>query len=203
MKTPDTKFIAYVSVIALTVLGTLSGTLICTSNLFPNSKYSFVILILIGAAVIVYNILKRLDKISEKAYENTNTEKQKMIDNLNTLNKAKDAKIAELTKQLELKPVPTDIETLQKKCDAIESFRNSFPYKIADGYVLYNIIRTELSVSSHSRWLFVGQHGDNLWAYSMIRPDTQSYKELLSLAASTTAPQELEELDQSTVLLWK
>lgn len=203
MKTPDTKFIAYVSVIALTVLGTLCGTLICSSNLFPNSKYSFVALILIGAAVIVYNILKRLDNISEKAYANTNEEKQKMIDNLNTLNKAKDAKIAELTKQLELKPIPTDIETLQKKCDAIESFRNSFPYKIADGYVLYNIIRTELSVSSHSRWLFVGQHGENLWAYSMIRPDTQSYKELLSLAASTTAPQDLEELDQSTVLLWK
>ena len=203
MKTPDTKFIAYVSVIVLTVLGTLSGTLVCSSNLFPNSKYSFVALIVLGAAVVVYNILKRLDNISEKAYENTNAEKQKMIDNLNTLNKAKDAKIAELTKQLESKPVPTDIETLQKKCDAIESFRNSFPYKIADGYVLYNIIRTELNVSSHSRWLLVGQHGDSLWAYSMIRPDTQSYKELLSLASSTTVPQELEELDQSTVLLWK
>ena len=79
----------------------------------------------------------------------------------------------------------------------------SFPYTIAEGYVLFGVMRTELKVSAFSRWMLVGEIGGQLWAYSLLRPDTQSHKEMLCLAAGTHAPKELEELDLSKQLLWE
>lgn len=96
----------------------------------------------------------------------------------------------------------SDMELLRKKCETIENFRNSFPYRIAEGYILYNIMRTEIQVSGYSRWQLVGECDNQLWAYTLLRPDTQSYKEMLSLAAATSSPQELSELNISEQLLW-
>lgn len=55
----------------------------------------------------------------------------------------------------------------------------------------------------YSKWLLVGEIGGQLWAYSLLRPDTQSHKEMLCLAAGTHAPKELEELNLSKQLLWE
>lgn len=38
--------------------------------------------------------------------------------------------------------------------------------------------------------------------YTLLRPDTQSYKEMFNLAAATSAPTELKELNISEQLLW-
>jgi len=63
-------------------------------------------------------------------------------------------------------------------------------------------MRTEIQVSGYSRWQLVGEFDNQLWEYSLLRPDTQSYKEMLSLAAATSSPQELGELNVSGQLLW-
>lgn len=97
---------------------------------------------------------------------------------------------------------PEKDELLRKKCDALETFRGSFPYKVHDGYVLYNIMRTELQVSAYSRWQLVGEYDGQLWELSLLRPDTQSYRDMLRLASSTKTPQELSELNQDNTLLW-
>ena len=96
----------------------------------------------------------------------------------------------------------SNTEFLRKKCETIENFRNSFPYRIADGYILYNIMRIEIQVSGFSRWQLVGEFEGQLWEYTLLRPDTQSYKEMLSLAAATAEPAELKELNISEQLLW-
>ena len=96
----------------------------------------------------------------------------------------------------------SDTELLLKKCETLENFRNSFPYRIADGYILYNIMRIEIQVSGFSRWQLVGEFEGQLWEYTLLRPDTQSYKEMLSLAAATAEPAELKELNISEQLLW-
>ena len=113
------------------------------------------------------------------------------------------AKISAFRPETAKGPAPaSETELLRKKCETIENFRNSFPYRIADGYVLYNIMRTEIQVSGYSRWQLVGEFDNQLWEYSLLRPDTQSYKEMLSLAAATSSPQELGELNVSGQLLW-
>ena len=86
---------------------------------------------------------------------------------------------------------------------SIESFRNSFPYKIADGYILYNIMRINLQVGKASTWQIVGDFNGDLWECSIVRPHTQSYKELLTLVASTKEPTEVGALNQSETLLWE
>ena len=63
-------------------------------------------------------------------------------------------------------------------------------------------MRTEIQVSNFSRWQVVGEYDNQLWEYTLLRPDTQSYKEMLSLVAATSVPAELEELNFSKQLLW-
>lgn len=99
--------------------------------------------------------------------------------------------------------VEEEYKTLKNKCDAIEAFHNSFPYKIADGYTLYNIMRTNLQVGRASTWQIVGDYNGDLWECSIVRPHTQSYKELLTLAVSTKEPNEVGALNQSETLLWE
>ena len=99
--------------------------------------------------------------------------------------------------------VKEEYERLKNKCEAIEAFRNSFPYKIADGYILYNIMRTNLQVGKASTWQIVGDFNGDLWECSIVRPHTQSYKELLTLVASTKEPNEVGALNQSETLLWE
>lgn len=43
---------------------------------------------------------------------------------------------------------PSELEQLRRKCEALEKYRSSFPYTIAEGYVLYGVVRTELKVSA-------------------------------------------------------
>ena len=99
--------------------------------------------------------------------------------------------------------VKEEYDNLRQKCEAIETFRNSFPYKIADGYVLYNIMRTDLQVGHASTWQIVGDYNGELWEVSIVRPLSQTYKEMLTLVAATTEPNQIASLNQSTSLLWQ
>ena len=226
MKIPKNKIALLVSILAVSALAVFCGILVMTSDSFtPNTKFSFTVLLLaIEAAVIavLFTMQEQLTQRKDDAaarkeiadQEKAVAEKETELKDKSMAVAAREQNLREQQNELvELKQlvleaarkedVPSELEQLRRKCETLEKFRSSFPYTIAEGYVLFGVMRTELKVSAFSRWLLVGEIGGQLWAYSLLRPDTQSHKEMLCLAAGTHAPKELEELDLSKQLLWE
>ena len=226
MKIPKNKIALLVSILAVSALAVFCGILVMTSDSFtPNTKYSFTVLLLaIEAAVIVVlftmqeQLIQRKDDAAarkeiadqEKAVAERETElkdKSKAVAVREEKLKEQQEEFVELKQKVlaaaRKEDALSELEQLRRKCETLEKFRSSFPYTIAEGYVLFGVMRTELKVSAFSRWLLVGEIGGQLWAYSLLRPDTQSHTEMLCLAAGTHAPKELEELDLSKQLLWE
>ena len=226
MKIPKNKIALLVSILAVSALAVFCGILVMTSDSFtPNTKYSFTVLLLaIEAAVLVVlftmqeQLIQRKDDAAarkeiadqEKAVAERETElkdKSKAVAVREEKLKEQQEEFVELKQKVlaaaRKEDALSELEQLRRKCETLEKFRSSFPYTIAEGYVLFGVMRTELKVSAFSRWLLVGEIGGQLWAYSLLRPDTQSHKEMLCLAAGTHAPKELEELDLSKQLLWE
>ena len=226
MKIPKNKIALLVSILAVSALAVFCGILVMTSDSFtPNTKYSFTVLLLaIEAAVIVVlftmqeQLIQRKDDAAarkeiadqEKAVAERETElkdKSKAVAVREEKLKEQQEEFVELKQKVlaaaRKEDALSELEQLRRKCETLEKFRSSFPYTIAEGYVLFGVMRTELKVSSFSRWLLVGEIGGQLWAYSLLRPDTQSHQEMLCLAAGTHAPKELEELDLSKQLVWE
>ena len=226
MKIPKNKIALLVSILAVSALAVFCGILVMTSDSFtPNTKYSFTVLLLaIEAAVIVVlftmqeQLIQRKDDAAarkeiadqEKAVAERETElkdKSKAVAVREEKLKEQQEEFVELKQKVlaaaRKEDALSELEQLRRKCETLEKFRSSFPYTIAEGYVLFGVMRTELKVSAFSRWLLVGEIGGQLWAYSLLRPDTQSHKEMLFLAAGTHAPKELEELDLIKQLLWE
>lgn len=190
----------------ITALSLIAGIFVGNSDILVNSRYGFVVIICAVATIAVCSIVGYRDKRLEDSYL------KRIIDEEEKADKYKDRlmEIAEekdlLETQLEYYTSGTikeEYETLKNKCEAIESFRNSFPYRIADRYILYNIMRTNLQVGKASTWQIVGDYNGDLWECSIVRPHTQSYKELLTLVASTKEPNEVGALNQSETLLWE
>ena len=220
MKTSKTKILFLVSSVTLSAFASLCGVLVCESHLPYMTKYSFVMLLLIGLCVLLGLLADSFERLSEQLSGNLLAKKEEELQVAGEQLKAVQTQLqttkehllaqqkqteyfkAQIPASGKENPVSNEIDMMRKKCETIESFRNSFPYKIADGYILYNIIRTEIQVSGYSRWQLVGEYEGQLWEYTLLRPDTQSYKEMLSLAAATNAPAELEELNISDQLLW-
>ena len=202
MKIPKNKIALLVSILAVSALAVFCGILVMTSDSFtPNTKYSFTVLLLaIEAAVIVVLFTMQEQLIQRK----DDAAARKEIADQEKAVAERETELKQLVLEAARKEdVPSELEQLRRKCETLEKFRSSFPYTIAEGYVLFGVMRTELKVSAFSRWLLVGEIGGQLWAYSLLRPDTQSHKEMLCLAAGTHAPKELEELDLSKQLLWE
>lgn len=231
MKTPKLIVTDLISILAVTVLSAFCGILIGLSDLPGSTKYSFTVLLLAGCAVVCVFLLNARERVLRQKSEEQLAKQQENIKEqlaeaektLAEKQKSFEKSVGEREKQLAEKerrmeeqrrkaaetivlgqPVAlqSTAEQLRQKCEAIEAFRNSFPYLISDGYLLYNIMRTEVSVSAYSRWQIVGEYGGQLWTLSILRPDSQSYKEMLSLVSATTEPQEIETLDMHTQLLW-
>lgn len=226
MKIPKNKIALLVSILAVSALAVFCGILVMTCDSFtPNTKYSFTVLLLaIEAAVIavLFTMQEQLTQRKDDAaarkeiadQEKAVAERETELKDKSKAVAAREEKLKEQQEEfVELKQkvlaaarkedAPSELEQLRRKCETLEKFRSSFPYTIAEGYVLFGVMRTELKVSAFSRWLLVGEIGGQLWAYSLLRPDTQSHKEMLCLAAGTHAPKELEELDLSKQLLWE
>lgn len=226
MKIPKNKIALLVSILAVSALAVFCGILVMTSDSFTsNTKYSFTVLLLaIEAAVIVvlFTMQEQLTQRKDNAaarkeiadQEKAVAERETELKDKSKAVAAREEKLKEQQEEfVELKQkvlaaarkenAPSELEQLRRKCETLEKFRSSFPYTIAEGYVLFGVMRTELKVSAFSRWLLVGEIGGQLWAYSLLRPDTQSHKEMLCLAAGTHVPKELEELDLSKQLLWE
>ena len=190
----------------ITALSLIAGIFVGMSDILVNSRYGFVVIIISAATVAVCSIVSyrdsRLNDSYLKQFTNAKEETDKYKSRLMEVAEERDSLKAQL-EYYTSGAVKDEYETLKNKCDAIESFRNSFPYKIADGYILYNIMRTNLQVGKASTWQIVGDYNGDLWECSIVRPHTQSYKELLTLVASTKEPTEVGALNQSETLLWE
>lgn len=190
----------------ITALSLVAGIFVGTSDILINSRYGFIVIIFSAATAAVCSIVcYRDDRLNDSYFKQITTvkeESEKYKERMMEIAEERDS----VKSQLEYYTsgtVKEEYEALKNKCEAIESFRNSFPYKIADGYVLYNIMRTDLQVGRTSTWQIVGDYNEDLWECSIVRPHTQSYKELLTLAASTEEPTEVGALNQSDTLLWE
>lgn len=193
----------------INIFAVLSAILICMTRIPVNSKVSFCIAILVGGAMINGVLMYIMQKLHQQSGQDThqkqlNTLSKQTADLINT----KDKEIAELKKKAASLPVihsanrNLDNATLLQKCSLLEEFRGSFPYVVAEGYILLNIMKTEVVISSYSRWQIVGEFGGQLWSLEILRPDTQSYKEMLQLAASTKSPQEIQTFSMHGDMLW-
>ena len=226
MKIPQNKLFRTVFLVSVSVLVVLCCILVAISdNLTPNTKYSFLALLFAGEAAVIFFILQNYQKQNHENDTQRDTPKDReaaLIQKAAELTQresvlsARETAVKEWSRQLEgvkLAAVgnkendgaSSEVEQLRQKCEALEKFRDGFPYIINSekNYLLYNVLRTEVSVSSFSRWTLVGEYNGQLWAYSLLRPDIQSYKEMLYLASGTREPRELQELDLSKQLLWK
>ena len=204
MKTPKLSVLAIITAIAVNIISTLCGIFIWQcEDMLPTSKYSFTCIVLGVVGVSVYFFIRLLQ--SNEANKNLSIieKKDELINTLSKQIADKDSRISELVAEVfSKKDLPEDIKNLQNKCEALENFRSSFPYKIAEGYVIYNIIRLELT-ATYSKWLIVGIFEEELWSYPIMRPAEQKYKEMLRLISSTKEPDDLKELEQSENLFWE
>ena len=204
MKTPKLSIFAIITAIAVNIISTLCGIFVWQcDDMLPTSKYSFTCIILGVVGVSVYFFIRLLQ--SNEANKNLSIieKKDELINTLSKQIADKDSRISELMAEvISKKDLPEDIKNLQNKCEALENFRSSFPYKVAEGYVIYNIIRLELT-ATYSKWLIVGIFEEELWSYPIMRPAEQKYKEMLRLVSSTKEPEDLKELEQSENLFWE
>ena len=204
MKTPKISIFAIITAIAVNIISTLCGIFVWQcDDMLPTSKYSFTCIILGVVGVSVYFFIRLLQ--SNEANKNLSIieKKDELINTLSKQIADKDSRISELVAEvISKKDLPEDVKNLQNKCEALENFRSSFPYKVAEGYVIYNIIRLELT-ATYSKWLIVGIFEEELWSYPIMRPAEQKYKEMLRLVSSTKEPEDLKELEQSENLFWE
>lgn len=204
MKTPKLSIFAIITAIAVNIISTLCGIFVWQcDDMLPTSKYSFTCIILGVVGVSVYFFIRLLQ--SNEANKNLSIieKKDELINTLSKQIADKDSRISELVAEvISKKDLPEDIKNLQSKCEALENYRSSFPYKVAEGYVIYNIIRLELT-ATYSKWLIVGIFEEELWSYPIMRPAEQKYKEMLRLVSSTKEPEDLKELEQSENLFWE
>ena len=204
MKTPKLSILAIITAIAVNIISTLCGIFVWQcDDMLPTSKYSFTCIILGVVGVSVYFFIRLLQ--SNEANKNLSIieKKDELINTLSKQIANKDNRISELVAEvISKKDLPEDIKNLQSKCEALENYRSSFPYKVAEGYVIYNIIRLELT-ATYSKWLIVGIFEEELWSYPIMRPAEQKYKEMLRLVSSTKEPEDLKELEQSENLFWE
>ena len=206
MSSKENRMLFLFLMIVINVFGLIAGIYIGMSQILINSRYGFITIIFVVAGIADYFLLKYRDRRIEdhflQRYSSAEEDARKYKDRLAEVAEERDNyrdRLEYYTKGT----VKEEYDNLRQKCEAIETFRNSFPYKIADGYVLYNIMRTDLQVGHASTWQIVGDYNGELWEVSIGRPLSQTYKEMLTLVAATTEPNQIASLNQSTSLLWQ
>ena len=204
MKPLKTMTFTIITAIAVNIISTLCGIFVwLCDDMLPTSKYSFTCIILGVVGVAIYYFLKVFQSNEAEKSKEIIKDKDDLINTLSAQLKDKDNKISVLEAEVTAKKnLPEDIINLQNKCDALENFRNSFPYKIAEGYVIYNIIRCQLT-ATYSKWLLVGVFEDELWSLAVTRPADQKFKEMLRLVSASKEPEDLKELEQSADIFWE
>ena len=205
MSSKENRMLFLFLMVVINVFGLIAGIYIGMSEILINSRYGFIPIIFVVTGIADYFLMKYRDhRISDnvaKQLAATEADAKKYKDRMLEIAAERDKLSAELESYTK-GTVNQEYANLKQKCDTIEAFRNSFPYKVADGYVLYNIMRTDLQVGHASTWQIVGDYNGELWEISIVRPLSQTSKEMLTLVAATTEPNQISALNQSSTLLW-
>ena len=206
MSSKENRMLFLFLMVVINVFGLIAGIYIGMSEILINSRYGFITIIFVVTGIADYFLMKYRDRRIEdnflKRYNSADEEARKYKDRLAEVAEERDNyrdRLEFYTKGT----VKEEYDNLRQKCETIEAFRNSFPYKVADGYVLYNIMRTDLQVGHASTWQIVGDYNGELWELSIVRPLSQTYQEMLTLVAATAEPNQIAALNQSTSLLWQ
>ena len=206
MSSKENRMLFLFLMVVINVFGLIAGIFIGMSQILINSRYGFITIIFVVTGIADYFLMKYRDRRIEdnflKRYNSADEEARKYKDRLAEVAEERDNyrdRLEFYTKGT----VKEEYDNLRQKCETIEAFRNSFLYKVADGYVLYNIMRTDLQVGHASTWQIVGDYNGELWELSIVRPLSQTYKEMLTLVAATAEPNQIAALNQSTSLLWQ
>lgn len=205
MSSKENRMLFLFLMVVINVFGLIAGIFIGMSQILINSRYGFITIIFVVTGIADYFLMKYRDRAIEdrflKRYNSAEEEAKKYKDRLSEVAEERDC-LRDRLEYYTKGTVNQEYANLKQKCDTIEAFRNSFPYKITDGYVLFNIMRTDLQVGHASTWQIVGDYNGELWEISVVRPLGQTYKEMLTLVAATTEPSQISALNQSNTLLW-
>lgn len=182
---------AVIVISAILLLTVTAETAILLSDIWTREKYTLAFLALAAGIALAYLLIKAFE---EKAFKKGYEESQEKIILL-------ERKVNELKQNIQaLKETEPEYK---RKSEVLESYRNSFPYLVQPGYTVFNVIRTEVMPDKYSRWLIVGEFGDELWKTTIIRRDMQTYGEMLTLISKTETPDGITELNEQNALPWE
>ena len=174
---------AVIAISAILLLTVTAETAILLSDIWTREKYTLAFLALAAGIALVYPLLKGFEeKTLKKGYDKASEEISLLERQADELNRA--LKISEHN----LKTLKENEPEYKRKSEVLEGYRNSFPCLVQPGYTLFNVIRTEVVPDKYSRWLIVGEFGDELWKTTIIRRDMQTYGEMLTLISKTEHP---------------
>lgn len=183
---------------AILLLTVTAETAIILSGIWAREKYTLAFLVLAAGITLTIPLLKAFEgKALKKGYtqlEDKNALLEKKADELYSALKISEQNIKALKE--------TEPE-YKRKSEVLESYRNSFPFSVQPGYTVFNVIRTEVVPDKYSRWLIVGEFGDELWRTSIIRRDMQTYGEMLTLIGKTETPDNIAELNEQNAFPWE
>ena len=189
---------AVIVISAFLLLTVTAETAILLSGIWTREKYTLAFLALAAGIALVYPLLKGLEeKALKKGYDKASEEISLLERQADELNRA--LKISEHN----LKTLKETEPEYKRKSEVLESYRNSFPCLVQPGYTVFNVIRTEVMPDKYSRWLIVGEFGDELWKTTIIRRDMQTYGEMLTLISKTETPDGITKLNEQNALPWE
>ena len=189
---------AVIVISAILLLTVTAETAILLSGIWTREKYTLAFLVLAAGIALVYLLFKAFEeKTLKKGYDKASEEISLLERQADELNRA--LKISEHN----LKTLKETEPEYKRKSEVLESYRNSFPCLVQPGYTVFNVIRTEVMPDKYSRWLIVGEFGDELWKTTIIRRDMQTYGEMLTLISKTETPDGITELNEQNALPWE
>ena len=190
------KAMIFTAVIML--LTVTAGVSVLNSSIWEREKYTLAVTVIAIGTAVIYPALKRLETDAQKAG----------FESLREHNALLERKAAELNRALKnseqnIKELKESVPEYKRKSEVLESYRNSFPCLVQPGYTVFNVIRTEVVPDKYSRWLIVGEFGEELWKTTIIRRDMQTYGEMLTLIRKTETPDGITELNEQNALPWE
>ena len=190
------KAMIFTAVIML--LTVTAGVSVLNSSIWEREKYTLAVTVIAIGTAVIYPALKRLETDAQKAG----------FESLREHNALLERKAAELNRALKnseqnIKELKESVPEYKRKSEVLESYRNSFPCLVQPGYTVFNVIRTEVVPDKYSRWLIVGEFGDELWKTTIIRRDMQTYGEMLTLISKTETPDSITKLNEQNALPWE
>lgn len=90
-----------------------------------------------------------------------------------------------------------EIEKQKKAARLMQGWIESFPYEINPQFKLYSLFETEVITGSYSRWLITGEENGMLFAFEIIRSDSQNKIDLFQMLQKLQTKEDIVKLDMA------